>query len=168
MISQQADKDDKIVFLLHYRCKPGSSVSTVSDYGRGSIPDTGRGFAPLTSASRPALGPTQPPVHWVPGALTPGVKGGGGVMLTAHPLLVPRLRKSRSYTSCHPDAPLWSVTGAILPTLQFMKRHFYQCCLCICLLYNFHGNVLGRPTYKSQISSFCTTSNLSMKKDGKI
>jgi hypothetical protein len=32
-------------------------------------------------------------------------------MLTTHPLLVPRLRKSRSYTSSHPNAPLWSVTG---------------------------------------------------------
>jgi hypothetical protein len=36
---------------------------------------------------------------------------GQGVMLTTHPLLVPRLRKSRSYTSCHPEAPLWTVTG---------------------------------------------------------
>jgi hypothetical protein len=35
------------------------------------------------------------------------------VMLTTHPLLVPRLRKSRSCTSCHPDAPLWSVTGPL-------------------------------------------------------
>jgi hypothetical protein len=35
-------------------------------------------------------------------------------MLTTHNLLVPRLRKSRSYTSCHPDAPLWSVTGPLL------------------------------------------------------
>jgi hypothetical protein len=34
-------------------------------------------------------------------------------MLTTHPLLVPRLRKSRSYTSCHPNAPLWSVTGPL-------------------------------------------------------
>jgi hypothetical protein len=61
---------------------------------------------PPTSASRPALGPTQPPLQWVPGALSPGVKRGRGVMLTSHPLLVPRLRKGRSYTSCHPDAPL--------------------------------------------------------------
>jgi hypothetical protein len=26
-------------------------------------------------ASRPALGPTQPPIQWVPEALSPGVKG---------------------------------------------------------------------------------------------
>jgi hypothetical protein len=67
----------------------------------------------LPSASRPALGPTQPPVQGVPGALCPGIKSGRGVMLTTHPLLVPRLRKSRSYTSCHPNAPLWSVTGPL-------------------------------------------------------
>jgi hypothetical protein len=68
---------------------------------------------PLVSASRPALGPTQPPVQWVPGALSPGVKRGRGLMLTTHPLPVPRLRKSRSYTSCHQNAPLWSVTGPL-------------------------------------------------------
>jgi hypothetical protein len=68
---------------------------------------------PLPSASRPALGPTQPRLQWVPGALSPGVKRGRGVMLTTHPLLVPRLTKSRSYTSCHRNAPLGSVTGPL-------------------------------------------------------
>jgi len=34
--------------------------------------------------SRPALGPTQPPVQWVPG-LSPGVKSGRGVTLTPTP-----------------------------------------------------------------------------------
>jgi hypothetical protein len=65
----------------------------------------------IISASRPALGPTQPPVQWVPGALSPWVKRGRGVMLTTHPLPVVRLRRSRNYTSC--PAHLWSVTGPL-------------------------------------------------------
>jgi hypothetical protein len=72
----------------------GSSDSIVSDYGlgdRGSIPDRGRGFFFLAPASRPALGPTQPPIQWVP-----EVKRGWSVMLTTHPYLVPRLSMSRS------------------------------------------------------------------------
>jgi hypothetical protein len=43
-----------------------------------------RRIFPLTSASRPALGPTQPPVQWVAG-IFPGDKCGRSVMLTAHP-----------------------------------------------------------------------------------
>jgi hypothetical protein len=69
---------------------------------------------PLPSASRPALGPTQPPVQWVPGALCPGVKRGRGVMLTTHPLLVPRLRNSRSYTSS-PKCASMERNGTSLP-----------------------------------------------------
>jgi hypothetical protein len=60
----------------------------------------------LVSASRPALGPTQPPVQWVPGVLSRGVKHGRGVMLTTHPHLVPRLSMSRSYTSSPPCASM--------------------------------------------------------------
>jgi hypothetical protein len=56
---------------------------------------------PVASASRPALGTTQPLVQCVPGVLSSGVKRGRGVMLTTHPHLVPRLRTSRSYTSSH-------------------------------------------------------------------
>jgi hypothetical protein len=42
--------------------------------------------------SRPALGPTQTHLQWVPGVLSPGLKRGGGVTLTIHPHLVPRSR----------------------------------------------------------------------------
>jgi hypothetical protein len=67
----------------------------VSDYGLddraiGVRCPEGQRIFPLASVSRPALGPTQPPVQWVPGVLSPGVKRGSGVMLTTHPHLVPR------------------------------------------------------------------------------
>jgi hypothetical protein len=70
-----------IIFMMLRAGRPG---------GRGSIPGRSKGFFPLASVSRPALRPTQPPVQWVPGVLSPGVKRGRGVMLTTHPHLVPR------------------------------------------------------------------------------
>jgi hypothetical protein len=71
---------------------------------RGSIPRQRQSIFPLASVSRPALRPTQPPIQWVPGVLSPGVKRGRSLTLTANSHLVPRSVMSRSCTfspPCH-------------------------------------------------------------------
>jgi hypothetical protein len=55
----------------------------------------------FTTVSRMVLGPTQPPVQWVLGSLSLGVKW-PGVKLTTHLHLVPRLKNVWSYTSTPP------------------------------------------------------------------
>jgi hypothetical protein len=70
----------------------------------GSIPGRGERIFPLTSVSRPALGPTQTPIQWVPAVLSAGLKRDRGVTLTTHPHLVPRSKMSRSYTSSPPSS----------------------------------------------------------------
>jgi hypothetical protein len=77
---------------------------------------------PLTSASRPALEPTQSPIQWVPRVFSQRVKRGRGVMLTTHPLLLPSLRKSRSYTSSPPSASM-ACSGTTLPLHMLMKTN---------------------------------------------
>jgi len=81
------------------------SVRIASDYGLDG-PGSNPGGDMIFRPSRPTVGPTQPPVKWVPGH-SPGVKCGRGVLLTPHPLLVPRSWKSRAV----PLLTLWATPG---------------------------------------------------------
>jgi hypothetical protein len=87
--------------------EPGSSVSIVSRYGLDHraidvrSPAEAKAFFPVTSASRPTLGSTQPPVQWLTEVLSPGLKRGRGVTHTTHPHLVLRYRM-RSYITSPP------------------------------------------------------------------
>jgi hypothetical protein len=56
----------------------GSIVSYYRLERSGFDPRQGQRIFPLASVSRLALGPTQPPVQWVPGVLSPGVKARPG------------------------------------------------------------------------------------------
>jgi hypothetical protein len=65
--------------LLHFRSYPEKnrdySVGIATGYvldTRGLIPGKSKFFS--SPQSRPALGPTQPPVQWVPRAISPVVK----------------------------------------------------------------------------------------------
>jgi hypothetical protein len=60
----------------------------------------------LSTWFRPALGPTQPPIQWVPGALSRG-QSGRGVKLITHLQIVPRSRKCGSIHPL-PHTPSWS------------------------------------------------------------
>jgi hypothetical protein len=62
---------------------------------------------PVASVSRPALGPTQPPVQWVRGVLSSGVKRGRGVMLTTHLILC----WGQEWVGTIPPSPPWRLYG---------------------------------------------------------
>ena len=62
----------------------GSSVSIATGYGLDGPGIESRWRRDFPHLSRPALGPTQPPVQWVP-ALSRGAKSGRGVTLTPSP-----------------------------------------------------------------------------------
>jgi hypothetical protein len=67
-----------IYMFITYVISRVSSGSIVSDYGLGFDPRQGQRIFPLSSVSKPALGPTQPPVQWVPGCPFPGGKSAAG------------------------------------------------------------------------------------------
>jgi hypothetical protein len=75
----------------------------------------------FTTASRPALGPTQPPTQWVPGALSLGVKRSGR-------------EDEHSPPSCAGDKNPWSYTSTppmYLHGVVFSYLYLYLPFLCV-------------------------------------
>jgi hypothetical protein len=56
----------------------------------------------FSTSSRPALGPTQPPIQWVPQALSPGVKRRGREADHSPPISA-EVKKTCVYTSTTPN-----------------------------------------------------------------
>jgi hypothetical protein len=82
-------RDKFLKFYSRYTSKPLIIVDNIKARrpgDRGWIPGRGKRIFPLASVSRPALGPTQPPVQWAQEVPSPGKKRGRGVTLTTHPL----------------------------------------------------------------------------------
>jgi hypothetical protein len=89
-----------------------SSVSIVSDYGLHDPRLGQRGFL-LAFASKPAVGPTQPPVQWVPGPFPGGGKARPGCDADhSHPPSAEVKNEEELYL-LSPQAPPWRVAGQL-------------------------------------------------------
>jgi hypothetical protein len=74
---------------------------------------------PLASMSRPVLGPTQPPVQWVPGLPSLGLKRGWGVTLTTHPIYC----RGRTWVGAISSLPPSASVACGRTALAFMQCH---------------------------------------------
>jgi hypothetical protein len=76
-------RNSKFHYRLHKRLSLGHILRTSSTALGYKLEDRrfesrqGLGIFLFTTATRPALGPTQPPVQWLPGALSVGIKRPG-------------------------------------------------------------------------------------------
>ena len=101
-------------------CGPGSSVAIATELRAGRSGDripVGRDFPPIQT------GPGAHPASCAMGTGSfPGVKYSWGVLLTTHPLLVPRSWKSRAI----PLPTLWATTGPVTGTIYTSMFIFFS------------------------------------------
>ena len=107
----------KFIFVIRTNSGPGSSIGIATDYGldvSGIESRWERDFPPVQT------GPGAQQASCITGTGSfLGVKYGGGVLLTTHPLLAPRSWKSRAI----PLPTLWATTGPVTGTLYLFNKN---------------------------------------------
>jgi hypothetical protein len=116
----------------------GSSVSVVCDYTLDDrttevrSPAEAKDFSCSICVERPS----QPPIQWTPGVLSPGGKARSGSDSDHSPHLVPRSRMSRSYTS----SPHFHLHGASGTALLLWHQLYFDSYFHKALEYQFYSN----------------------------
>ena len=107
------------IYICVCVCGPGSSVGTATDYGLEG-PGSNSVGDEIFRPSRPALGPNQPPVKWLPGLSRGKVRPGRAA--DHSPASSAAVLEEQSYTSTHPLGH----TGPV-------KESLYLCFIYTCI-----------------------------------
>jgi hypothetical protein len=105
-------------------------------------------------------------VQWVPGVLSPGLKCGRGVTLTANPHLVRRSRMSRSYTSSPPKRlhGVWwdsfSFTSSIVLRYVFKQQWYFSFSTKPCMVDCIIESELKNPRWGYTVFAVCCRGRL--------
>ena len=108
-----------------------SSVGIATCYGLDGPGIESRWGRDLAHPSRLALGPTQPPIQWVPG-LFPGGKAARGWHWTPSS---PEVKKRVELYLYSHSGSLWPVLGWIIPLFKLYTRMYLQVYFQGCLQY---------------------------------
>jgi hypothetical protein len=104
-------------FLPYFLQGRDSSVGIATRYGLDGPGIESRWERDFSQPSRPAMGPTQPSVQWVPGLFSGVMRPGRGV--DHPPSSSTRVKESVELYLYSPSGPSWPVVGRALPLLYF-------------------------------------------------
>ena len=98
------------IYIYIYIYGPCNSVDIATDYGLDG-PGSNAGVDEIFRPSRPVLGPTQPPVKWIPGLSQGKVRPGRAA--DHSPPSSAAVMEEYSYTSTHHLGHTGPVTGSL-------------------------------------------------------